>query len=47
MGGIQVVWLAAIILALAAGAMFPFARSPKIVEVMPGRGPAVQPRGWS
>jgi len=40
-------WIAALILALAAGAMFPFARSPKIVEVMPGRGPAAKPRGWS
>ncbi|KAF0246422.1 MAG: hypothetical protein FD180_686 [Planctomycetota bacterium] len=45
-GRLQITWIAALVLALAAGAMFPFARAPKIVTVMPGRGTNAKPRGW-
>lgn len=46
LGGSQVFWIAALALAVAAGVMFPFARSPKVVEFMPGRGPAAKAKGW-
>ncbi|MEK7467874.1 MAG: GDSL-type esterase/lipase family protein [Planctomycetota bacterium] len=45
-GGLQAFWIAAIVLAAGAAFVIPFNRAPKIVEVMPGRGPAVKPRGW-
>lgn len=44
--GLQVSWIAALILAIGAGVLFPFARGPRIVEVLPGRGPSARARGW-
>lgn len=46
LGGLQIAFIAAIVLAVAGAMMFPFGRTPKIVEVMPGHGPAAKARGW-